>query len=688
MSNNVTERSVFPSSAPAGVNDLCLACAVALISLLIFGAAVPFARVPLIEVHAFIPIYQSALTVNDVITCVLLFAQFTIVRSRGLLVLACGYLFTAVMAAVHLLTFPGLFSNAGLLGAGPQTTAWLYMFWHGGFPLAVIAYAWLKNPNIHADFRTVSSSRSVILFGIAAVLASACALTLLATAGQAVLPPIMRGNSYTPVMMTVVSIVWLSSALALLALLASRRPYSVLDLWLMIVMWAWLLDVAMSAVFNAGRFDVGFYAGRIYGLLSATFVLIVLLFEMGVLYARLARSFESEQHERRRIFETSLDLILVTDRSGNFIRVSPSAVSTLGYSPEEMIGRGAVEFIHPDDLDPTRAEMRSARRGQDIRHFETRYLHKEGRIVTLAWNGVWSEPEQRHFFIGRDITEKKAAEERLRQLAHYDQLTGLPNRASLLSDLSDSVARSTGDDRRPTSIAIFDLDGFKDINDALGHSIGDMLLQRVAQRLSEAVQDSARFYRLGGDEFVLVMADCGDPRAVGYLVNAALGRLSECFEISDHPLFVRGSAGIAIAPADGVTVEDLISSADLALYDAKASGGHTYRLFVPVMRARAQARLELDAELRRAFADEEFVLHFQPQVRLSDGVVVGAEALLRWQHPTRGILEPGAFIEALSESAVALDVGKWILQTACESAARWRVLGDAPIRIGVNLFPI
>jgi hypothetical protein len=272
LSNNVTERPVFPSSAPAGVNDLCLACAVALISLLIFGAAVPFARVSLIEVHAFIPIYQSALTVNDVITCVLLFAQFTIVRSRGLLVLACGYLFTAVMAAAHLLTFPGLFSNAGLLGAGPQTTAWLYMFWHGGFPLAVIAYAWLKNPNIHADFRTVSSSRSVILFGIAAVLASACALTLLATAGQAVLPPIMRGNSYTPVMMTVVSIVWLSSALALLALLASRRPYSVLDLWLMIVMWAWLLDVAMSAVFNAGRFDVGFYAGRIYGLLSATFV--------------------------------------------------------------------------------------------------------------------------------------------------------------------------------------------------------------------------------------------------------------------------------------------------------------------------------------------------------------------------------------------------------------------------------
>ena len=152
-------------------------------------------------------------------------------------------------------------------------------------------------------------------------------------------------------------------------------------------------------------------------------------------------------------------------------------------------------------------------------------------------------------------------------------------------------------------------------------------------------------------------------------------------------MFIGASAGIAIAPADGLNVEDLISNADLALYDAKAVGGHTYRLYVPTLRAKAQFRRELDTELRRAFAENEFVLYFQPQVRMSDGAVVGAEALLRWRHPQRGMLAPGAFIEALAESPVALDVGKWVLKSACESAAGWRSAGLPPMRIGVNLFP-
>jgi PAS domain S-box-containing protein len=137
-----------------------------------------------------------------------------------------------------------------------------------------------------------------------------------------------------------------------------------------------------------------------------------------------------ETEERRRLFETSLDLILITDRQGNLIRVSPGSVSTLGYSPEEMIGRSVGDFVFPDDLEATRTEMRLARAGQHTRNFETRYVHKDGRNVTLAWSGVWSEPEQRYFFVGRDMTERKAAEEQLRQLAHYDQLTGLANRKS------------------------------------------------------------------------------------------------------------------------------------------------------------------------------------------------------------------------------------------------------------------
>jgi predicted signal transduction protein with EAL and GGDEF domain len=185
---------------------------------------------------------------------------------------------------------------------------------------------------------------------------------------------------------------------------------------------------------------------------------------------------------------------------------------------------------------------------------------------------------------------------------------------------------------------------------------------------------------------VVIIPDCGEPLTVGKTVDATLKRLSERFEVNGHRLFIGASAGITIAPIDGIIVEDLIANADLALYDAKAAGGRTYRFFVPALRAKAQARRELDMELRRAFADNEFVLHFQPQVRVSDGAVVGAEALLRWQHPIRGILGPAGFIEALAESPVALEAGRWILQTACSSAAAWRSQGLS-IRIGVNLFP-
>jgi diguanylate cyclase (GGDEF)-like protein/PAS domain S-box-containing protein len=394
-----------------------------------------------------------------------------------------------------------------------------------------------------------------------------------------------------------------------------------------------------------------------------------------------------ETNENRRLFETSLDLILVTDRYGTLERVSPICSAILGYAPDEMIGRNGIDFVYADDLEDTRQEMRLARKGHEMRNFEARYAHKDGRVITLAWSGVWSEPEQKHFFTGRDVTERKIVDEKLRHLAHYDQLTGLANRVSLHDDLHEAIRSSGGSPASATSIAMFDLDGFKDINDTLGHSTGDRLLQEVARRMTELATGNGRFYRLGGDEFVMVKPDCGDPREIARITDTVLNRLAEKFEINGHQLFVGASAGIAIAPADGTNVEELISNADLALYDAKAAGGNVYRLFIPVLRAKAHARRELDVELRRACANKEFELYFQPQVRALGGAVVGAEALLRWRHPQRGILAPGAFIEALSESPVVLEVGRWILQVACEQAAAWRAMGLPPLRMGVNLFP-
>jgi signal transduction histidine kinase len=305
------ERQVFLSTLPAGRGERRLAVAVVLVSAAAFSILAPVATVRLSPVWAFIPAYQSALVVNDLITALLLFGQFAILRSRALLVLAGGYLFTALMAAAHALTFPGLFSSSGLLGAGPQTTAWLYMFWHGGFPIVVGAYALLKGERRRATPPTWHFSAAVLSVG-AAVLAAVGGLTLLATRGQNALPAIMQGSRYTPAMITVVSSVWALSLLAL-GILWRRRPHSVLDVWLMVVMSAWLFDIALSAVLNGGRFDLGFYAGRVYGLLAASFVLAVLLVEHGRLYARLADAHESERRERQLVQLRTAELSAVNE---------------------------------------------------------------------------------------------------------------------------------------------------------------------------------------------------------------------------------------------------------------------------------------------------------------------------------------------------------------------------------------
>ena len=289
----VDERPVFLSTTPAGLGERRLAFAVVLVSIAIFLAAVPFAKLPLLPVAAFIPIYESALVINDLITAVLLFGQYRFLRSRALLVLASGYLFTAFMTVAHGLSFPGLFTPTGLLGAGLQTTAWLYMFWHGGFPLFVIAYALLGDLNAKPPDRPSGHVHITVLSAVAVILVTVCVLTLLVTIGHDAFPAIIINNRYTPAMIAVVSSVWVLSLLALIVLWR-RRPHSLLDLWLMVVMCAWLFDIALSAVLNGGRYDLGFYAGRIYGLLAASFVLMVLLLENSRLYARLVELHASE----------------------------------------------------------------------------------------------------------------------------------------------------------------------------------------------------------------------------------------------------------------------------------------------------------------------------------------------------------------------------------------------------------
>ena len=293
----------FLSTLPGGHIQKRLALAAAAVSVLLFLAVAPFAKLALAPNQAFLPLYQSALVICELITAVLLFGQFEILRFRALLVLACAYLFSALMAVVHLLSFPGLFSASGLLGSGPQTTAWVYFLWHGVFPLLVIGYALLKS----ASNRTIPTGRTrfATLVGIAATIAVAGALTLLATAGHDVLPTIMQGNRDAPAKFAVAVATWSLCLVALFRLWRQERG-SVLDLWLMVVMCVWIFDIALAAVLNAGRFDAGWYAGRIYGLMGSSFVLVVLMIENGALYAKLAVTHVTHERHLRMLHEVDL----------------------------------------------------------------------------------------------------------------------------------------------------------------------------------------------------------------------------------------------------------------------------------------------------------------------------------------------------------------------------------------------
>ena len=286
----------YLSTSTVGRTQRNLALAVVVLSALIFVAVAPFARTMLPAVPAFLPVYQSALVINDLVTAVLLFGQFGILRSRALLVLACAYLFSAGMAVAHLLSFPGLFAPGGMFGAGPQTTAWLYFLWHGGFPLLVIAYALLSDPAAAPDEAPGTQPRAgaVILASVAVTLAAVGALMFLTTAMHDALPEIMRGDRDASTKVIVASICWALS-LAALPMLWRRRTRSLVDLWLMVTICVWIFDIALSSVLNGGRYDLGWYAGRIYGLLAASFVMMVLLLENSVLHARVATGRETER---------------------------------------------------------------------------------------------------------------------------------------------------------------------------------------------------------------------------------------------------------------------------------------------------------------------------------------------------------------------------------------------------------
>ncbi|MBA9063708.1 diguanylate cyclase (GGDEF)-like protein/PAS domain S-box-containing protein [Methylobacterium fujisawaense] len=396
---------------------------------------------------------------------------------------------------------------------------------------------------------------------------------------------------------------------------------------------------------------------------------------------------EQASHARfLQIASTSPNGIVCADAAGHITFWNDAAEGLFGYCATEAVGQ-SIDLVVPERM----------RRGHDgglhriAAGGEPRLLGKTVELPARHRDGTefpielslsrWEEQGQPAFgAIIRDIRERRANEERLFRLAHLDPLTELPNRAVLRERLTEIVTAM-----RAVSVLMFDLDGFKEINDSHGHATGDAALKAMAARLLACVRPIDTVSRLGGDEFVLIMPDIGDPLRAAAVAEAIITAVAEPFEHAGQTLRVGTSVGIALAPAHGENADDLLSCADLALYQAKSEGRHCYRLFAPMLRERAQRTRTLRDELGRAVENDEFVLFYQPQVRMRDGALTGAEALIRWQHPERGLLAPGAFLDVLDKSRYAAQVGDWVLRTACRQAVAWRAVGAARFRIGVNL---
>src|SRR5262245_27857288 len=387
------------------------------------------------------------------------------------------------------------------------------------------------------------------------------------------------------------------------------------------------------------------------------------------------------------VIDASPVAIVCSDPERRIFLWSRAAEEIFGYSADEATGQLS-HLMQPKQTNESQNVFNRAFGGETLQNVRMKRLRKDGTAVDVRIAAApMYNPDGTVRGVARayeDITEYARAEQQLERLAHYDQLTGLPNRLSLQKELGRLLS---ADCITPTAIALFDLDGFKEVNDTLGHSIGDQLLIEVGRRLGDVAGGRGQVCRLGGDEFVVVIPGCGNLLEIGDLIETMLRRLREPYQIGDQILHIAASSGVAIAPRDGSDANELIANADLALYQAKSDGGRTCRFFLPMLRAKAKARRNLDLELRRAYAEGEFELYFQPQVRLADEAVVGAEALIRWRHPERGILAPSVFIDTLAVSSIAPLVSKWIIRTACAMTAQWRAAGLPLGRIAVNLFP-
>jgi diguanylate cyclase (GGDEF)-like protein/PAS domain S-box-containing protein len=394
-----------------------------------------------------------------------------------------------------------------------------------------------------------------------------------------------------------------------------------------------------------------------------------------------------DREERfRALVQNSFDIITIHDADGKTHYESPAASRILGYPPGALIGRTPFRSIHPKDDARARETFANLASGGDPVAIEIRYRHADGSWVWLEvlGNNLLEHPGVSGIVMtSRDITERKHADEKAQYLESYDLLTGLPNRVLMHDRVIQAVAQAKRSRERMALMHI-GVDRFKVVNETLGHFFGDSLLKAAAERIKGCTDETYTIARVGGDEFTILIPDATRLHAVSATAGKILSEMSLAFPGTTQDVFVSASIGLSLFPDDSKSADELAKHADAAMYSAKKLGRNNYQFFTHALNEEAHERMVLEAGLRQALQRDELYLVYQPKIDLESREVIGAEALIRWNHPKLGLVAPARFIPVAEESGMVGEIGEWVLRTACAQIRAWQDMNLFP-QIAVNV---
>jgi diguanylate cyclase (GGDEF)-like protein/PAS domain S-box-containing protein len=401
-----------------------------------------------------------------------------------------------------------------------------------------------------------------------------------------------------------------------------------------------------------------------------------------------SRMYEDTDARFRALVQNSADIITIHDAKGVTTFESPSASRILGYRPGQLIGRTPFESIHPRDVARAREAFEMVLNGEDqpapvefrFRRADGSWIHLEAVGTNLLeYPGIGGV-----VLTSRDVTQRRIAEERIQYLAHHDTLTDLPNRALMRDRLQVSLAQAQRWHYVVAALFV-DLDRFKLVNDTLGHAAGDRLLQEVATRLGRCTREGDTVARLGGDEFMVILPNLSHPQGAATVAQKILHALVKPVAIDGQEVFASASIGVSLFPADAATADDLIRNADAAMYSAKRMGRNNCQFYTADLNAQMQERLAIEHGLRLAQQRNELHLLYQPKVDLASRRIIGVEALVRWHHPSLGLISPDRFIPIAEETGLIVPIGEWVLRTACQKIRDWRDQGiELPVAVNLS----